>query len=413
MLAARPTVAVEVHPDPFVAAHTHARMTALRGWLVRRLLEEGYDVAADPAAAHGVVRVRAAGDGLVVEAQGQTRRSYAIEAGPDAVQRLEVLHHALLGVEQTCDTDQALAASRLALALRLPDDPRNEALLEAVAVVAETAGVTLTAHPIPGDTLACVDPRGHLAEVSLGPAEADCGPSVLVLELGDRSPEASRQAARALLDAVRPPATTEAPLDIHALGGPPPDDPVPSPAPLPSAIEDDDLVPMHGPPRAELRVMASAGVASRGPWLDPLVQAGWRMGKLNGIGGRISVSVIPSRGEAIEVIDTRLAVGPDWQFLIGRRGSFEVATLVGSDLHTFQTELRRAGDMALAAELPLTCAVALRKGRTRLQLGIVPGISAQAWSHDHGPYRDREASWSRPRWRVGVAVGITHGWRIE
>ncbi|MCH9685328.1 MAG: hypothetical protein K0V04_28085, partial [Deltaproteobacteria bacterium] len=70
MLAARPTVAVEVHPDPFVDAAGHARLEQLRGWLVRRLLQEGYDVAADSDAAHGVVRLRAARDGLVVEASG-------------------------------------------------------------------------------------------------------------------------------------------------------------------------------------------------------------------------------------------------------------------------------------------------------------------------------------------------------
>ncbi|MCX4246452.1 hypothetical protein [Paraliomyxa miuraensis] len=416
MLAARPTIAVEVHPDPFVETDPHARMTALRGWLVRRLLEEGYDVAADPAQAHGVVRVRAAGEGFVVEAQAQgrpdARRSYAIETGPDAVQRLEVLHHAVLGVEQTYEANDVLPGSRLGLAVRVGAGAQGDALLEAVAVVTEAAGVTLTAHPIPGDTLACVDPRGHLAEVSVGPAEADCGPPVLVLELGDGSPEASRRAARALLEAMRPPPADGTELDVNDLGGPPPGEPAPPPL-LATAEDPGDPVAMHGPPRAELRLMASAGVASRGRQLDPLVQAGWRMGKLRGIGGRLSVSMIPSRGTGIQVLDSRLVVGPDWQVPIGRRGSFEVAALVGSDLHTYQTDRRTAGDVALAAELPLSCGVAVRRGRTRVQLGVIPGVSSQAWTHEGGPYRTRTIRWSRPLWRIGIGVGITHGWRIE
>lgn len=411
MLAGRPTVAVEIHPDPFVEAHAHARMTALRGWLVRRLLEEGYDVASEPAAAHGVVRVRAAGEGLVVEAQGHASRSYAIEPGPEAVLRLEVLHHALLGVEQTCDAHEAIAAPQPGLALRLGEGHRDDALLEAVAVVAQTAGVTLAARPSPGDTLACVDRRGDLAEVSLGPAEADCGPPVMVLELGDGSPDDLRQAARALLDAVRVPAEAEAPLDVHSLGGPPPGNPTPAPPPEPDD-DDDDPVPMHGPPRAQARLMASGGVVARGAFVDPLISAGWRMGKIGGLGGRLSASLVPSSGENIRVVDARLVIGPDWEVLVGRRGSFDVALLVGTDLHTYETDTRASGDVALAAELPLSVAWSVR-GQLRLHVGVVPGVTARAWEHREGLLRTSGVVWHRPLWRMGVTVGISHGWRIE
>ncbi|MCA9707915.1 MAG: hypothetical protein KDK70_18835 [Myxococcales bacterium] len=413
MLAARPTVAVEIHP-PDPTEPPSASMITLRGWLVRRLLEEGHAVAADPAGAHCVVRLRPASDGLVVEAQGREQRSFAVEDGPDAVLRLEVLHRALLGVEQTCDASQAIAALEPGLALRFVGSAEH-ALLEAVAVVADDAGVTLTAWPRPTDTVACVERRGRLAEVALGPADAECGLPLLVLDLGDGSAAAQRQAASELVGAVRSASVAseasaeDAGLDTRTLGGPPAGDPMPA---LPPLAEDEGLVPMQGPPRAEMRLGISAGVAARGRAIDPLLQAGWRMGKIRGIGGRISLSVVPSRGGNIRVTDSRLVVGPDWELRAGRRGHVDLALLVGTDLHSFTTRERTAGDVALAAELPISYGVTLNR-QTRLHVVLNPGMSTGRWEHHSGLLREAEVLWSRPWWRVGVGVGITHGWRIE
>lgn len=417
MLAARPTVAVEApSPDPFVDASQVASMVTLRGWLVRRLLEEGYDVAADPAGAHGVVRLRPASDGLVVEAEGEgrERRSFAVEGGPDAVMRLEVLHRALMGVEQTCDATEALAAPEPGLALRFVGGTSDAALLEAVAVVADDARVTLTTRPQPGDTVLCVERRGSLAEVSLGSPHDECGPPLSVIDLGDGSVAAHRQAAQVLVDSIVPPANAgsgydDGRLDTRSLGGPPAGDPMPAPDVV---VEDDGLVPMHGPPRAEMRLGMNLGVAARGSNVDPLIQAGWRMGKIRGLGGRLSLSFVPSRGGSIRVTDSRLVIGPDWQLGAGKRGHIELALLVGTDLHTFANRERTAGDVAFAAELPVSYAFTLRK-QSRIHLAITPGLTTTSWEHRRGLLRDNEVEWSRPFWRIGVAVGITHGWRIE
>lgn len=415
MLAARPTVAVEVPASqPVTEASGPESMTTLRGWLVRRLLEEGYDVAADPAGAHGVVRLRAASDGLVVEAEGRERRSFAVEGGPDAVLRLEVLHRALLGVEQTCDAADALALPEPSLALRFVSGPSDHALLEAVAVAADDAGITLTSTPQPQDTVACVERRGALAEVALGSAQDGCGLPLLVVDLGDGSVAAHRQAAIELVGAVVDTVGTEAAnddgrLDMRSLGGPPAGDPMPTP---PDAVLDDELVPMHGPPRAEMRLGVSLGLAARGPAVDPLFQAGWRMGKIRGLGGRISVSVTPSRARNMRVTNSRLIIGPDWELGAGKRGHFDLALLLGTDLHTFTARERTAGDVALAAELPVSYAFTLRR-QTRINLVVSPGLSSRAWEHRGGLLSENELLWSRPYWRVGVGLGITHGWRIE
>ncbi len=416
MLAARPTVAVEVHPNPFVEHDEYARMTALRGWLVRRLLEEGYNVASAPRSAQGVVRLRAASDGLVVVTEGRGIRSFAVEDGPDAVLRLEVLHRALMGVEQTCNR-KVRVTDEPGLAVRFIDSGSegDDALLEAVAVVAQHAGVTLASQPGPDDTLACIERRGSLAQVGLGPATEDCGPPLLVLDLGAGTSEEHRQAARSLVETVRPPSAT-APLDVEALGGPPALDLAVDPAATGESVvrseDDGELVPMHGPPRAEMRLGVSAGVVTRGRVVDPQLQAGWRMGKLRGMGGRLSLSVIPSWTSSIRVVDTRLAVGPDAEFPVGRRGHFDIAALVGTDLHTYASGTTASGDVAFAAELPVTFALRLRR-QARVSLTLNPGISGVAWEHRVGLRRDNRIVWQRTAWRIGVTVGITHGWRIE
>jgi len=417
MLAARPTVAVEVQPSQRATDIDPEAMITLRGWLVRRLLEEGYDVAADPAGAHGVVHLRPASDGLVVEAQGRGQRSFAVEGGPEAVLRLEVLHRALLGVEQTCDARAPLAEPEPGLALRFVDGALDEALLEAMAVVADDAGVTLTDQPRPGDTVACVERRGSLAEVALGPAEAECGLPLLVLDLADGSTASYRHAASELIDVVHrsaandagPEATGEV-LDMRTLGGPGPSDPMPG---IVVELDDDgELVAMHGPARAEMRVGLSAGVATRGPNADALIQAGWRAGKIRGVGGRLSLSVVPSSGENIRVVDSRLVIGPDWELKAGERGHVDFAALVGTDIHTFAVGDRTAADVAFAAELPVSYAYTLR-GSARLHLVVTPGISTTTWEHRSGVARDDRIRWARPSWRIGVGVAISHGWRIE
>lgn len=403
-------MAVDVHPDPSSDPSDRARVTAMRGWLVRRLLEEGYDVAAEPSGAHGVVRVRAVADGLVVVAQGRERRSFAVERGPDAVQRLEVLHRAIEGVEQTCSARDVIARPEPSVTLRFVDAPPDDGLLEAVAEVGHREGFTLSNHPSPVDALVCIERRGALAQVGLGLAADECGPPTLVVELGDGSEAANRRAAQQLVDAMRSVPEEQPPLDVEALGGP--SGRTLLDAPAVRTERDDALPPMHGPPRAEARLGMSAGVVSRGRWVDPMFSAGWRMGQIEGVGGRISASVIPSTGASILVVDTRLAIGPDWVLRAGKRGHVDIAALVGTDLHTFGTGDRTAGDVAFGAGLPVTYAVTLR-GRTRLQLVLDPGVSSNPWEHAAGLLREGEVLWSRPAWRVGLSVGITYGWRIE
>lgn len=401
------TVAVELEVDDETID-----AEALRGWLVRRLLEEGYAVASTRSGAHGVVRVRSMGDGLVVEVEGDGRRSHAIEDGPAGVVRLEVLHRAVQGVEQVCHGERPIAAPEAALALRILGDVPDDPLLEALAAVIDKAGMTLRAAPLPEDTLVCLERRGSLLEVGIGPGADDCRAPWLVLDLGDGSPAALRHAGLALVEALHTGREQETSLDLDALTVTPPRA---APAVVePEASDDDELAPMEGPPRSEMRLGLGAGIAVRGSAVDPLIRAGWRMGRLQGFGGRLFLSVIPSSGLGINVADVRLAVGPDWSLSSGGVAHLDIGLLLGTDLHTFGagSDERTAGDLALGAGLPITFGITLRR-QTRIDLCLDPGITARTWEHRVGLARDGAVTWARPAWRVGLTLGITYGWRIE
>lgn len=409
-----PSVAVEVATDDVVAD------AALRGWLGARLIEEGYDLAPSEASAASVVRVSTAGTGLAVVASGSGIRSYAVEAGPSAVQRLEVLHRAMQGVEATASTPARAPGPGVVVHF---SGATNDELFAAVANAAAAQGTTVRAQAQPGDALLCVAVRGDLAEFALGPAQDGCAPSDFVATVsndGQRrrtavdvmqrleqltQPVASQglvpepsgqdpQLRRIVGDGERsagaaaylPPAEYGAGVSVSAPG---------------------DLPAMHGEPRAELRIAAEGGIMARGA-IDAGMRARARVGRINGLGGRFEVGVVPSTGTQIRVVDTFLMVGPDWHVGIGERVHLLLSATMGADIHTFTTDVNTAADVDWALALPIGASIALRGG-TRLHAMVHPGLSGVDTSHA----RRNLPGWERTAWRVGVSVGFSHGWRIE
>lgn len=396
------TVRVEVN----LGAARLDRAQALRGWLVQRLLGEGYAVAGSTGGAHGEVIVYPWDDGLVVEvadATGERRRQFEIEDGPAALIRAEVLHRALSGVEQVCDVTQPLSAPGPGVAMRWLGTTADAELHSALTQALATAGMTLHAQPLPADTLLCIEPQGSRAEVGIGPGATACAEPWLVLDLADRSSQSLQRAGDSLVTALargREPATA---LDLSAV----PDLAPPRPAERREPVE-------PPPPQAELRMRGEGGVAIRGRRVDPLVAAGWRLGRTLGAGGRLSVSLIPSSGRGMGVLDMRLVVGPEWSLSSGGRVHGHVGLLVGTDMHMFAVGSgdRRPGDVALAAELPASIGFTLVR-QARLELGLNPGITTKTWRHYAGLRREGQVIWERPAWRIGITVGLSHGWRIQ
>lgn len=418
MLLARPVVGVEVQSS------SQAQQTdALRGWLAARLLEEGYDVAPDRQGADARVSVSAHPGGVSVEAWGEGQRSYAVEDGPEAVQRLEILHRALQGVEAVLPAPDPSATRAPGLAMSFAGG-RDDALIAEVVNAARSEGLVVRAVPDDADTLVCVTQRGELAEIGIGAAVDGCAPADTVVTNSDEATR--RDAASQIVARVASQQTAGLVPDVGSL-------------PQPEATIDPEIAsivgdgeasagryaiapagtdiglattaaldPADAPARAEVRFGADAGFVSRQAF-DPAVRGRLRVGRVDGMAARVDVGVLPSSStEHIQVVDTLLLAGADYQ--LGRnervRGSFGL--LLGADIHSFRTDLNRGADVDFTAEAPLTLSVGLRGG-ARVDATAHAGYSNNRFRHESMNL----GSWDRSAWRFGFAVGFSHGWRIQ
>lgn len=395
VMLARPCVAVTVQSDePREAAE-------MKAWLSVRLLEEGFDLGPSPTRADVQVTVSERVGGTQVDAQGaKGRRSWAVEAGPPSVHRLEVLHRALLGVDAVAD-DVALPRGP-ALSVRFSGEV-DEAMLGAIVGSASARGITVAAEAEPGDTLACVAVRGDVAEIGLGPAEDGCAAPSLVVSPATSALLAGESVVAEVAPALAPPSPD--PYGDIVLPPPPP---ARVETTAPSLVEDyGDPVAMHGAPRAEARFGVDGGIAVRKA-VDAMMRAFVRLGKYEGLGGRLELSVIPSGSTSVRVVDTVLMVGPDWQIDLHRRVRLHLGAIVGTDVQTYVVASSAAADVGWSAGIPVELSIDLRND-TRLHIATITGMSGVARSHSLGD----EIHWERAPWRVGVALGFSHGWRIE
>lgn len=408
-----PSVAVEV--DTGDAANDDA----LRGWLATRLLEEGYDLASQAWDAATTVRVSEAGGGLAVDAIGDGVRSFAVEPGSPAVQRLEVLHRALQGVEATSrqpDEDALIVAPpRPGIVVRFNGE-LDEALLAEVANAAQAAGADLHAQAQRDDTLVCIVERGGLAEIGIGPAAAGCAPADTVAAVS--TPSERREIASEIVSRAAPtthemaavveedPAMAAIIADGERSAGRAAMEEIP-PAPTVVAVEDGELPPMHGSPRAEVRLAAEGGLMVRGA-PDAAMRGRLRAGRIEGIGARLELGVIPSYVAGLQVADTLLLVGPDWNIGLGERFQLNLGVTGGADIHLWSRDTGNSADVGWAVGLPVGASMNLRGG-TQLHLSVHSGLAGPKMQHE----RKNLEHWERTAWRVGLAFGFSYGWRIE
>ena len=394
-----PTVSVDAEP-------ADAARDELRRFVALRVLQEGYDVTADRERADARVHVRVREEGTEVSVQGATAtRSFAVEPGPAALQRLEVLHRTLIGIEAVAQPDpEAIREPGLSLSLSEPSD-QAEPLMAAMVAAALADGRRVTTDAHPDDTLVCITPRGELAEIAIGPAVDGCAPATAVVSLTDDVDASARDVvqqsqapALVLPEPSPPPAEPRADPIVEDASVPPPD----------VGLRRDDEVPLQGPPRAGLRLGMEGGIVARAPTVDATVRTRVRAGAYDGVGGRLELAVIPSSNANIRVVDTILAVGPDWQHRLGKRGGVHLAATVGADIHTYAIDSWSAADVSWVCGLPLSASVALR-GDTRMHLSVLPEVTGVATTHDV----NGDEIWRRSAWRIGAAVGFSYGWRIE
>ena len=386
-----PSVSVEA-----VADGPHgAEADALRGWLVQRLIEEGYTIApADQA--DRVLTLRADDDAVAV---GNGAESFEIDLGPAAVMRLEALHRARLLLEHAPPTGPA-DAERSVLGLRSASEaPEGDAgALESALL---RAGYVLTPRPRDDDPVLCVThDAGQLGASVTDGAETCPDPQVFVSYAELRGANGVDTIV-ALLEAH----ATQPPQDP----GPPPEvasEPEPATTPPPSTPAE--------PARrrfisdgAEFRMGADVGLVARGN-VDAYGRAQMRVGKLQGPGAQLHVGVIPSRNGTARAVDTTLAAGPDLR-LGRRRFGAEFALVAGALVHAYVDESGRGGAANWYVGLPASVSFGRAPDRLRLHLFTEAFITGGRLQH----IRDNAPNWARSAWGVRAGFGFTWGWNIR
>lgn len=378
-----PSVSVEV-----VADGPHAEeASALRGWLVQRLIEEGYTIApADQA--DRVLMLEADEDAVSV---GSGSEAFEIDVGPAAVMRLEALHRARLLLEHVEPTH---APASEVLGFRSSTEAPEGAAGDLESALLQ-AGYVLTPRPRPDDTVLCVTHADTRIGASVTTGDDVCpDPLVFVSYAQLRQPNG----AASIVELIEG-------LPVAA------DDTLsPSPAQAePSVPVEDEPAEKEGflSRESEFRLGVDAGVVSRGS-LDGYARAHMRVGRFQGPGGQFHLGLIPSRSGSVRALDTTLAVGPDFRFGRRRFGA-EVGLVVGALVHAYADESVRGGSANWYVGLP--AGVSFGRARDRLRAHLFTEAFLTGGRLEH--IRDNAPSWARSSWGIRVGLGLTWGWNIS
>lgn len=391
-----PSVAVEVAVDEGARDARAQEVRALRGWLVQRLIEEGFTIAPTDRAdrivtlhlGHG-----AEGDAVTVES---SHDGFTIDGGPAAVMRLEALQRTRMLLEHaepvapppTPVVQHAVLGFRSAT--EAPEGAAGD--LESALLV---EGYVLTPRPRASDPVLCVVHAERWLEASVTTGEGSCpDPQVRVRYRELHQPEGVEPIV-ALVEAAREGDAIEPPPNVVVVR----DDVTPEPAPEPPQ--------RRWPSKdAEVRLGFDAGLAMRGE-PDAYLRAGMRLGRVRGPGAALSFSVIPSRGERVRVVDTVLAVGPDMRF--GKRKvGFGVGLVGGALVHAFATDTSRGGTARWYVGVP-----------TKLSIGKAEGVRGHLFTEGFMTGGGLEhlnvgaPGWRRTAWGIRLGIGITYGWNIS
>lgn len=386
-----PSVSVEVvspgSPDG-------ATTQALRGWLVQRLIEEGYTIAPTDQADR-VLTLRADDDAVTL-----TRgvEAFTIDGGPPAVMRLEALHRARMLLEHAEPVPPS-TSTHAVLGLRTTDEAPEGAAGDLESALLQ-AGYVLTPHPRPGDPVLCVEHAASGLGASVTDAQGSCpDPQVQVSYAELRGPQGA-DAIVALIEAV--PAT---PASTVTAAAPAVD--TATPAATGPAVTEPVPETRWMSAESEFRLGADAGVVVRG---DPdfYARTHMRLGKERGPGAQLHISMIPSRAGSVRAIDTVLAAGPDVR--IGRRRvGAEFGLVAGALVHAYADGRVRGGSANWYVGLPASLSLGRERAGVRAHLFSEAFITGGRLQH----IRRDAPDWARSAWGVRLGLGITWGWSIS
>lgn len=405
---------------PSVHVDADAAGDELRGWLLVRLSEEGFELVPTSAGAEVDLRVARDDEGWIVDAEGADRQSYRVTEGPGSVQRLEVLHRAVAAVEEVVARPfEPSQTPRVAIELGAGGDlEARDRIAAEVTLAVLAAGGRVVAAGAPYDRVVCATPRDDTG-FALASGEGSCE-AAEVVAIADTPGWVAHALAPAPGDVLPPdPSAAEeaappAPLEETASSR----EEVPTrerqterPGPSPPPAEPDRTAKERRP---VLRIGARGGLVARTGPVDPAVGVDLRLGRAVGPTAWIDAQVWPSRAGPLRIVDAVPAAGLRWRFDVHDRVSLDVGALLGLAVHTWSvtgsSEVpagRRAG-RRFDVSGELAGALGLRIVRSlQLELELRGGLTGRARTHLLGV----DDAWSRSAWRIVAYGGL--GWTFD
>lgn len=404
---------------PSVHVDIDATGDELRGWLVVRLSEEGFELVPDGAPAEVDLRVARERDAWVVRANAIDHQSYRVSDGPENLQRLEVLHRAVAAAEEVepraIDASEATAIPRVAIDL----DPAAQAeareqLAAQVTLAVLAAGARVAAPGAAHDRRVCAAQAE--AGVVLGSGEASCT-AVEVVAIGE--------APQWIAKAVAEPPSASAVVEPASAAEVEPAEPTAEAAPgekepeaTPEESREASVRAAIDPPRVSeaqrrrlvLRVGARGGLVARVRPVDGAVGADLTLGRFAGASLWLDMQVWPSRGSAanLVIVETVPAVGVRWRFLVHDRVSLGAGALVGVAVHAYRSDTRRGTVADISGEVG--GGVGVRVVRS-LEVGLE--VRGGLVGRDRAHQVAGESAWARDAWRWSACLGLSWGFDLR
>jgi hypothetical protein len=405
---------------PSVHVDAEAADEALRGWLVVRLSQEGFELVPEAQQAEVDLKLVRDGDEWIVEADATDRQAYRVADGPANLQRLEILHRAVAAAEEVQPRALAPEGSGAIPRVAIDVDPAATAeardrLAAQVTLAVLAAGARVAAPGTAHDRRVCAAEDD--AGVVLGSGEGSCAAAEVVAIA-----EAPRWIARAVT-APTAAAASEPEPDGAAELAPQPEakaEPAPETEPAPARaaaarpIRAEPAVPSRATNAAArrplaLRLGARAGIVARTRPVDGAVGADVRIGRAAGPSAWLDVQVWPSREAAgnLAIVETLPAVGLRWRFVVHDRVALDAGALVGVAVHAYRSTTLRGSVADVSGEI--AGALGIRLVRTlELQLEARGGLAGRSRAHEI----DGRIAWERNAWRISAFAGLSWGFSL-
>lgn len=379
-------------------------------WLVVRLLEDGYPLAASSSAAQVELIVTASDTGgWSVTAVGESTSSFAVETASDpAVMRLELLHRSLDALEDVAPKP-ASESHPATVVFSVAEDASPE-LAPQVAADILAAGATLVPAGHSAQLRVCADPSGpgQAAQISVVEGALACD-AARDQEPNTGSTTQQVVAAMAALDSKDTEAAEEAEPEPEPEVVAPVEPAVdPERAPGLEPEERRPVLVANGRAPYVIRGGPSVGLVGRLAVVDAVFGASMTIGREPGMQGWLELQLRPMNVVGpFQVIEVVPLIGFQIRPVKARRFSMLAGALLGPEVHSWQ--LRVDGATSRGAHVSASMEGAV-------------GFAVEVWKHHEvqvtfrgGGSNERvhrlggREIWRRNAMRLGATVGFMFG----